>query len=157
MNWSSFAAAAPELAEFAVREFDRAGVATLGTIRADGSPRISCVEPCVLDGSLYLGMMWRSRKAVDLFRDPRLVLRNPICSNTGDEAELSLRGRAVEVTEPERRRRFVDAVAERTEWREPHFQLFDVEIDSAALVRYGGGAQSVTLWPQGTSFTRTYG
>ena len=99
-------------------------------------------------------MMWRSRKALDLRRDPRILVRNAICTNTGDEAEISLRGRAVEIHDPEVRRRFAEAVP--TPWREPRFHLFAVDVESVALIRYGGGQQAVQLWPQGVAFQRPY-
>jgi hypothetical protein len=41
--------------------------------------------------------------------------------------------------------------------KEANFHLFAIEIESAALVRYGDGEQSVELWPQGTKFKRPYG
>ncbi len=156
MFWEQFEAAAPALAARARELFERSGVAVVGTIRSDGTPRISCVEPSILDGALYLGMMWRSRKAQDLLRDPRVVLRNAVCTSAGDEVELNLRGRVVDVRDPELRRRFVEAVAERTRWEEPAFHLFSLDVESASLVRYGHGRQSVQLWPQGTELTRPY-
>lgn len=75
MNWSGFREAAPALAEKAEELFDRSGVILLGTIRKDGSPRISPVEPLIVDGDLYLGMMWQSLKALDLMHDPHHGLR----------------------------------------------------------------------------------
>jgi predicted pyridoxine 5'-phosphate oxidase superfamily flavin-nucleotide-binding protein len=157
MTWRVFEAGAPEMAEFARQQFEQSRVAMLGTIRRDGSPRISCIEPCIVEGELYLGMMWQSLKAQDLRRDPRLTLHNAICSSTGDERELSLRGRAVEIRDPDARKRYAEAVAERIAWTEPHFHLFAVDIEHAALVEYGRGEQSVKLWPQGTEFKRPYG
>ena len=53
------------------------GILLLGTIRADGRPRISPCEPYVVDGELLLGMMWQSKKALDLLRDRRLTLATP--------------------------------------------------------------------------------
>ena len=156
MTWQRFEEAAPETAAIAEEQLG-SGVALIGTIRRDGSPRISCVEPFVVDGNLYLGMMWQSRKALDLRRDPRLVLRNAICTSTGNEVELSLRGRAVEIHDPEVRRRYVEALADRISWKEPHFHLFAVDVESAALIEYGGGEQSVKLWPQNEEFRRPYG
>jgi hypothetical protein len=157
VSWAELEAGAPDLAAAARAEFVRSGMALVGTLRKDGSPRISCVEPCILGGELYLGMIWRSRKAVDLLRDPRLVLHNAVASNTGNELEISLSGRAVEVRDAEVRRRFVEAVAERSAWKEPHFHLFSVELASAGLVRYEAGEQHVKVWPEGTEFTRRYG
>jgi hypothetical protein len=157
MRWAQFERAEPEMASLARREFERQGIAIVGTIRRDGSPRLSHVDPCLLDGELLLGMMWRSRKARDLMRDPRVVIANAVCTNTGDERELSLRGRATAVEDPERRRRYVEAVAARTSWREPHFHLFAVDVEAASLVEYGGGEQRVRVWPGGRETRRTYG
>lgn len=154
MTWQRFATAVPAIAEFARKEFEQSSVAVVGTIRSDGSPRISCVDPCVLDDTLYLGMMWQSRKALDLLRDPHIVVRNAICTNTGNEAEVSLRGTVTEIADPLVRIDFVEASG--TPWKEPHFHLFSVDIQEAALVKYGGGRQSVTVWPQGLQFTRSY-
>jgi hypothetical protein len=132
--WEQFEAAAPELAAVGRSQFEQSGVALIGTLRKDGSPRISCVEPCILDGVLYLGMMWQSRKALDLLQDPRLVLHKTVCTSTGDEVEFSLRGRAIEIRDPGVRRRYR---SERTSWQEPYFHLFSLDIESASLVEYG--------------------
>jgi len=86
--WEQFEAAAPELAAVGRSQFEQSGVALIGTLRKDGSPRISCVEPCILDGVLYL------------LQDPRLVLHNTVCTSTGDEVEFSLRARATEIRDP---------------------------------------------------------
>ena len=153
MKWETFEVGAPELAQLARMEFERHGMALVGTLRKDGSPRISCVLPYVLDGELYLGMMWQSRKAVDLLRDSRLVLHNPISTNRGDEVEVSLQGRAVEVHEPEVRRRYV---ANLSEWEGRDFHLFSVDIESVGLIRYDRGEQHVKVWPRGAEFTRPY-
>jgi hypothetical protein len=152
--WEQFEATAPELAAAGRAQFEQSGVALIGTIRKDGSPRISCVEPCILDGVLYLGMMWQSRKAFDLLHDPRIVVHNTICTSTGDEVEFSLRGRVIEIRDLELRRRYV---SERTSWQEPHFHLFALDIESAGLIEYGHGEQSVKVWPSGTAFKRPYG
>ncbi len=154
MIWEQFEAAAPEMAAVGRAQFELSGVALIGTLRKDGSPRISCVEPCILDGTLYLGMMWHSRKALDLLHDPRIVVHNPICTSTGDEVEFSLHGRAIDIRDPQVRRRYV---SERTSWQEPQFHLFSLDIESASLVEYGGGEQSVKVWPLGREFKRPYG
>ncbi len=154
MIWEQFEAAAPELAAVGKAQFEQSGVALIGTLRKDGSPRISCVEPCILDGDLYLGMMWQSYKALDLLHDPRLVLHNTICTSTGDEVEFSLRGRAIEIRDSEMRRRYR---SERTSWQEPHFHLFSLDIESASLVEYGHGEQSLKVWPSGRELKRPYG
>ncbi len=154
MIWEQFEATAPEMAALGRAHLEQSGVALIGTIRKDGSPRISCVEPCILDGVLYLGMMWQSRKALDLLQDPRIVIHNTICTSTGDEVEFTLRGRAIDIRDPEVRRRYV---SERTHWQEPQFHLFSLDIESASLIEYGHGEQSVKVWPLGKAFKRPYG
>lgn len=86
---------------FAVRKH-----ATLATLRKDGSPRISGTEVEFSDdGEIYLGMMPRSLKALDLRRDPRLALHCP--TEDAPEADPSswlgdakISGLGVEVTDP---------------------------------------------------------
>lgn len=156
MRWAEFEADVPTLASTARALIEQTGIAVVGTIRRDGSPRISSCEPAFLDGELYLGMMWRSRKAQDLLRDPRIVVRNTVATSTGEESEVSLRGRAVSISDPGVRRRFAQAMSERASWREP-FHLFALHIDRAALIRYGGGTQTTMLWPEGGEASRPYG
>jgi hypothetical protein len=153
VDWGDLEAGAPELAALARDEFARAEMALVGTLRRDGSPRISCVYPCIVDGALLLGMMWRSRKAMDLLRDPRLVLRNAICTNRGDEVEVILRGLASEVSDDATRARYLDAVSS---WGDRRFHLFVVELETAAVIRYEAGEQYVRVWPAGAEFRRPY-
>ncbi|MGH2443561.1 MAG: hypothetical protein ACRDFX_10420 [Chloroflexota bacterium] len=63
MTWSKLEASSPDIAAFAGEQF-ASHIALIGTIRRDGSPRISCIDPFIMDGDLYLGMMWHSRKAI---------------------------------------------------------------------------------------------
>ena len=156
MRWAELEQGAPDIAAAWRAEFELREVVLVGTLRRDGSPRISGVAPYVLDDELYLAMMWRSRKALDLLRDPRLVVHSPICTNTGSELELSLHGRVVDVREPKLRDRYTEAVSHTTRWKEP-FHLFAVAIESTAMIRYEAGEQSVKVWPKGVEFTRRYG
>ena len=157
MSWRKLETGAPEIAAAARELFAQGTVVLIGTLRKDGSPRISCVEPCIFEGELLLGMMWRSRKALDLLRDPRIVVRNTIWGSTGNEREVNLRGRAIEVTDDNARRRYREAVSETIPWEEPNYHLFSVDIETASLVEYGDGQQTVKLWPAGTTLTRPYG
>lgn len=153
MNWHELEAGAPDLAALAKEHFERTGMALVGTLRRDGSPRISCVYPCILEGDLVLAMMWRSRKAVDLLRDSRLVLHNAISTNRGDEVEVILRGTALEIGDARLRSRYLTAVPE---WGERQSHLFVVDLESAAVIRYEAGEQHLKVWPQGVEFQRPY-
>jgi hypothetical protein len=54
MIWRDLETVAPEIARLGKERFDRARVALLGTLRKDGSPRISPVEPYLTRGAAAL-------------------------------------------------------------------------------------------------------
>ncbi len=138
MNWQEFAAAAPELAAAGAERFEQTGLVLVGTLRRDGWPRISPVEPYIVDGELMLGMMWQSRKALDLLRDPRLVVHSTTCNREGTEGDFKLYGRANDVPDVRMRQRYEDALEAKIHWRPPNpYHLFSVEIESAAFVMFG--------------------
>ena len=144
MNWESFVEAAPELAAMGRGRFDSTGLCLVGTIRMDGSPRISPCEIYVVDGSLMLGMMWRSKKAIDLLRDPRLAVHSTTCDREGTEGDFKLYGRAVEVPDPARRERYADALESKIQWRPPEpYHLFEIDIETAAYIEFGEGQQAM--------------
>ena len=91
--WGQFAERDPELAALGEAQLARTGLALVGTLRRDGWPRISPVEPFIVDGNLYLGMMWKSRKALDLIRDPRCVVHSTVVDRKGSEGEFKVYGR----------------------------------------------------------------
>jgi hypothetical protein len=136
MNWGEFKSEAPELAALGGERFDRTGVAMVGTLRKNGWPRISPVEPLIVDGNLYLGMMWQSRKALDLLRDPRCTVHTTVSNRNGSEGEFKLYGRAIDVQDAAMRRRYCQALYETFDWgpgEEEVFHLFSVDIESAAF------------------------
>lgn len=147
-TWRQFAAQAPDLAAEGAAMFARTGLALVGTLRRDGGPRISPVEPFIVDGQLYLGMMWQSRKAQDLRRDPRCVVHSPVADRTGAEGEFKVYGRAVEITDADERRRFADAVEAAIGYRppEPEFHCFAIAIDRVAFSQLRDGEFHRQLW-----------
>ncbi len=152
MTWQAFRNAAPELAEKAEALFERTGVVLLGTIRKDGSPRISPVEPLLIEGQLYLGMMWRSLKALDLMRDPRLTLHSSISDRMAREGEFKLHGRASEVIDLEERSRYCSALKAKIGWapEEPRFHVFVLSgVESAALFATEENERIVKRWRAG--------
>ena len=96
MSWRDLEAAAPEIARLGRERLDHARVALLGTLRKDGSPRISPVEPYVCQGHLLFGAMSWSVKTRDLRRESRCVLHSAITGPDEGEGELKLYGRAIE-------------------------------------------------------------
>jgi hypothetical protein len=147
---------APRLADLAYDRLIAPGVVLIVTVRRDGAPRLSPVEPLVSDGELWLSMMWQSRKATDLLRDDRILVHSITTSPDGSEGEVKVRGCAIPIDDPATRARYCDDVAV-LGWRpeEPYFHLFRVEIAEVTLIRYGPtGDQHVARWPSSTEFVR---
>src|SRR5918911_146912 len=94
MIWRDLETAASEIARLGRQRLDRARVALLGTLRSDGWPRISPVEPYLTQGHLLFGAMSWSLKAHDLRRDPRCVLHSAVTGPDDAEGELRVYGRA---------------------------------------------------------------
>jgi hypothetical protein len=96
ISWHELETAAPAIAQPGRRRLELSRVAFLGTLRKDGSPRISPVEPYLSQGHLLFGAMSWSLKTRDLLRDPRCVLHSAITTPDAGEAEFKLYGRAME-------------------------------------------------------------
>ena len=105
-TWGEFAAEAPELAGEGRRRFDASGLILLGTVRRDGHPRLSPVEPIITDGQLYLGMIHRSTKALDLHREPRCVVHNTITGRDGQDGEFKVYGHGRPIEDADERERY---------------------------------------------------
>src|ERR1700739_4571718 len=116
MKWSEIAEREPRLGTIATERPIEPGVLLAGTVRRDGSPRISGVEPLVMDGDLWLSMMRTSAKAGDLSRDPRIVLHSIV---TGPEpaGEVKVRGTVRAEGDRDVHRRYAAAVAAGLGWR----------------------------------------
>lgn len=97
MTWARLERGAPELGQRGRERLEAVGLALLGTIRRDGTPRISPVEPHVVGGHLLLGLMAGTAKARDLRRDPRCVLHSVVDDPQSGVPELKLYGRVVAV------------------------------------------------------------
>jgi hypothetical protein len=96
VSWRDVELGAPELVRLGIARLSSARVALLGTLRRDGSPRISPIEPCIAAGQLLIGAMAGSVKASDLRRDPRYVLHSVVTGPDSGEGELKLYGSAAE-------------------------------------------------------------
>ena len=147
-SWGVLAERDPELAALGLDRFERTGLALVGTLRRNGWPRISPVEPVIAEGQLYLGMMWQSVKALDLLRDPRCTVHSTVSDRRGIEGEFKVYGRAVDVTDRAERDRFAEALFEKIGWRpeEPDYHLFSVDIQSAAWAVIRDGERVQRVW-----------
>jgi hypothetical protein len=138
MRWDEFAAAVPELAAHGEERLRAKELCLVGTLRKNGWPRISPVEPEFVDGELMLGMMWQSPKALDLLRDSRIVVHSVVSERSGKEGDFKLYGRAVDEHDPDRRAAYRASIKARIDWEppEPQFHMFSIDIDSAGFVTF---------------------
>ena len=158
MRWTEFVERQPRLAEIAHARLIEPGVVLVATIRRDGTPRLSPVEPYVLDGDLWLAMLWGSLKAADLARDPRILVHGIVTDRNGRDGELKLRGLVEAVDDAETQRRYADAVGADLGWHPEvgRFHLFRVAIDDITYLRYdeSSGDQYLVTWPHAREFVR---
>jgi Pyridoxamine 5'-phosphate oxidase len=150
MRWDEFAAACPELASLGEERLRGRELCLLGTLRKNGYPRISPVEPDFVDGRLMVGMMWRSPKALDLLRDPRCVVHSVVSNRSGTEGDFKLYCRGVAVEDDESRSSYRATIKARIDWEptEPNYHLFAFEIDSAGFVIFGGDRYGLAWDPE---------
>jgi hypothetical protein len=147
----------PALGAAAHERLIKPGVLLVGTTRRDGSARISGVEPLVMNGDLWLSMMRSSTKALDLARDPRILLHSIV---TGPEAaaEIKVRGTVRAETSPDVQRLYAETVAAEIGWRPVvgQFTLFAVDIEDVTYIGYDAesSAQHVARWPAGLEYLR---
>ena len=144
-SWRDLELSAPGLARLGMVRLTAARVGLLGTLRRDGSPRISPLEPYFVEGQLLIGAMAWSRKVADLRRDPRYVLHSAITDPDGGDGELKINGSAVEVEEDLR-----DAPAEAWwfGWPPDKAVVFYLHVDPAVFVEWdlGAGVMTVHRW-----------
>jgi pyridoxamine 5'-phosphate oxidase-like protein len=146
-RWAELESAAPEVARRARELLDAHRFLLLGTIRRDGTPRISPVEARVVRGELVLALIPRSLKARDLLRDPRLVLNAPVLHPDDPNEELKLRGRAVVVQEEALRAAAADAIEAGSGWRPgAGWHVLAIDVDDAAHMAWSGGELRMTRW-----------
>ncbi len=132
MLWAEFERAATALAVLGRERFERDQLALIGTLRADGSPRISPVAPYLTLGHLLLGMEWPTGKARDLLRDPRCTLHSVVSDPDGADGEFKLYGRAPLVED--------EAIVDEPSaawWhgrRPGSYRVFSIDVESAAFI-----------------------
>jgi hypothetical protein len=157
VSWRDLEAGAPDLAREGWARFERTKVAMLGTIREDGSPRISPVQPYLIQDELVVGVM-PSPKLADLRREPRCVLHSSVSDLDGSEGEFKVHGRAQSTSETT----FLEAGGTWWAGRSPdEVGMFTIAIDEAILITWTAdqGLMTTSRWSRESGSreqTRTY-
>jgi hypothetical protein len=137
-TWSTFAAAAPDVAEAGRRVLERHGdgAGMLATVRGAAPPRIHPINVAVVDGGLYTFLL-DSAKRRDLAEDGRFALHAH--QDPADPTEFAIRGRAQLVPAGPAR----DRVASGWSFEvDDTYWLFELRIDAAIL-----GERTADEWP----------
>jgi hypothetical protein len=142
MRWDEFEWACPEIATVARERFTLDQLVLVGSIRADGTPRISPIEPDFAAGRLFISMMWQSRKALDVMRDPRVAVHSLPSDSANSEGDVKLYGSVVDERDPIVREAFREAIKARIDWapEEPNYHCLSLDVGKAAFVRFGEDA-----------------
>jgi len=146
-SWADFEAAAPILAAQGRELIERFRFVLVGTIRSDGTPRISPVEARIVRGHLMLVMIPDTLKARDLLRDPRILVNSPIIHPDDPNTEFKLRGRVIEARDRALREATADAIEARSGWRPPEdWHFFSLDIEEAAFLAWQNGVLDLARW-----------
>lgn len=150
-SWSDIAAQAPELASAVRRRFESVGLGFLATLRANGSPRLSGIEPLFSDDEVWLAMMTDSRKGADLRRDPRLALHSASADKDVAQGDAKLTGRAHLVEGDDDLERFRRAFATATGDEPPDgpMDLFRIDVTELSFLRPAGDHLVIDWWAEG--------
>jgi len=157
MRWSELERQQPRFAALGRERLIEPGVVLVGTVRQDGTPRISPVEPLIWEGELWLSMLHGSLKAADLVRDPRVLVHSVVSSRDGAAGEYKVRGRAILEDSPDRHRGYADQVSAQLGWTpEPgRFHLFRVDVTDVTFIHYDEATgDQVARWPDASEFVR---
>ena len=141
-TWAGFEGEAPELAAAVRERFALRKHATMATLRADGSPRISGTEVEIGDREMTIGSMPNARKALDLRRDPRIALHSPTSDPPEDDpaawiGEAKIAGLAVELPTG------------------GSSHTFAIDVREVVLTQVRGNALLITSWHEGRGVAET--
>ncbi|MFF9480680.1 pyridoxamine 5'-phosphate oxidase family protein [Streptomyces sp. NPDC014733] len=142
VGWAVAEAREPGFVREVRERFGRYRHHVLGTLRADGSPRLTGLEADFRFGELWLGMLTGSRKGADLHSDPRFALHaNPGPGTDLSDGDVRVSGRAVHMTDKEVIRRYAHEV------RPPEpFLLFRAEVTEIVRVAVRDATMIIQSW-----------
>jgi Pyridoxamine 5'-phosphate oxidase len=151
--WTEFTEVAPRIAAVFTRRHAATGnLCLLATLRSDGFPRISPIEPKFFEDRLWLIGMPGTTKFRDLARDPRFCLHTATVDTEVTDGDAKLWGVVEDVPDKALHQRFATALFEETgfDLRGEEFDHFyAAELTSASAVEVDEGHMDVTIWKPG--------
>jgi hypothetical protein len=137
-SWARLRAEAPDFAKSIEARLNANLHHVLGTIRPDGSPRLSGTEISISPTELGLGMMPECHKLADIRRDPRIEVHTAPLDTELKEPDIKLSGSLRPNGEVERE---AD-----DEVDGPAGFLFIIDIERASSVRVDGDELGFCIW-----------
>jgi hypothetical protein len=151
-TWKDFAEESPRVSGlFARRHAATGNLCLLGTLRSDGYPRISPVEPRIFEDHLVIAGMPGTTKFRDLGRDPRFTLHTATVDPHVAEGDAKLWGVVHDLQDEDLHRRFADWLFADSgfDLRGRRFDPFYVaDIEGASSVEIDDGLL-ITVWQPG--------
>ncbi|WP_410876630.1 pyridoxamine 5'-phosphate oxidase family protein [Nocardia sp. A7] len=156
-TWSQFTEEAPSIAALFQRRHQATGnLCMLATLRADGSPRISPIEPMIFDGLLVLAGMPNTRKFDDLARDPRFCLHTATVDTMVSDGDAKLFGTVTDLKDETVHARFAQKLFDDSGFdiRGEKFDHFYVaDLTGASTVEVSDDQLHITVWKPGAGET----
>ncbi|HEX3650523.1 MAG TPA: pyridoxamine 5'-phosphate oxidase family protein, partial [Pseudonocardiaceae bacterium] len=142
-TWQEFTEAAPRIAAIFTRRHAATGnLCLLATLRSDGFPRISPIEPRMFEGELWLVGMPKTTKFHDLARDPRFCLHTATVDTEVRDGDAKLWGVVHDVPDRALHQRFAQDLFDESgfDLRGQEFdRCYAADVRSASAVEVGGG------------------
>lgn len=152
-TWKDFTDEAPRVSGvFSRRHAATGNLCLLGTLRSDGYPRISPIEPRMFEGQLVIGGMPGTTKFRDLARDPRFTLHTATIDAHVAEGDAKLWGVVHHEPDESLHARFADWLFAEIGFDvrgQPFDQFFVADIEGASSVEINDGALEITIWTPG--------
>jgi hypothetical protein len=147
--------AEPQLADRVRAILSATTNAVLGTLRRDGTPRLSGSDVYFHDGQLRIWSMPRARKGQDLRRDPRAAIHSipwdsrRLRDGAADvgQADAKVSGRAVLTSDAGERSRFRAWLRAERGFEPPDdWDLFTIDVDALTVIAVDDGQLLVDRW-----------
>ena len=151
--WKSLAEEAPRIAETFVRRHAATGnLCLLATLRSDGYPRISPIEPRIFEDELVVVGMPDTTKFADLGRDPRFCLHTATIDPHLVEGDVKLWAEAKNLQDEGFHTRFAEDLFEESglDIRGEVFDPFYVgDLTGASSIELVDNELQITIWKPG--------
>lgn len=152
-SWTDFTTGAPRISTIFRRRHAATGkLCLLATVRADGSPRISPIEPSVFEDRLWLIGMPDTTKFHDLHRDPRFCLHTATVDTQVGDGDAKLFGSVSDVRDTDLHQRFAQDLFDQSGFDlrgEVFGHFYEAHLTGASAVELVDGHMEVTIWKPG--------